>query len=149
MAKPRATKAKRKKGGAEAPVEATPAPKSVPPKANSVAPKPNSVPPKPRSVPPPRAASVRPPPAAEHVPEPPTPSSAARWEERGDKDEYALDLLDRLVRYYGGRASATSSDAMRAAAVVLSTLSLCLTASDEAQLVALARAAREIRKGAG
>jgi hypothetical protein len=132
VAKPRATKSKRKKPASEPLVEATPAPKSVPPKANSA---------------PPRAASVRPPPPSEveQVPEP-TPS-VARWEERGDKDAYALDLLERLVRYYGGRASATSSDAMRSAAVVLSTLSLCLTSSDDEQLTALARAAREIRKG--
>jgi hypothetical protein len=147
VAKPRATKAKRKKAAAEEPSpEAPRAAKSVPPK-------PSSVPPRPRSVPP-RAASVRPPPApaapeVERIIEPPTPSSVGRWEERGDKDAYALDLLERLVRYYGGRASATSSEAIRSAAVVLSTLSLCLAASEDAQLIALARAAREIRKGGG
>ncbi|HVY47915.1 MAG TPA: hypothetical protein VHB21_18635 [Minicystis sp.] len=127
MAKARAAKSKKKAKPDAAAPEKTP----------SVAPaKPRSIPPRARSVPPPAAASV---PA-------PEPSAPARWEERGDKDAYAFDLLERLVRYYGGRASASPGGAMRSVAVVLSTLSLALAADDEAQLAALAAAARAVRK---
>ena len=76
------------------------------------------------------------------------PSVAARWEERDDKDAYAFELLERLVRYYGGRATAGApgAEAMRSAAIVLSTLSLGLATSDDEQLAALSRAARDLRK---
>jgi len=108
--------------------------------------------------PPTVANPARPEPAAESVAVPTLPSSATRaaiqeaaasqrWEERTDKDAYALDLLERLVRYFAGRASATSSEAMRSTAFVLSTLSLGLASEDEEQLVALAGAARGLRKG--
>jgi hypothetical protein len=133
VAKSRATQAKRsKKAAADSP------------KPRAAAAKADSIPPKPRSIPP-KAASVRPPAdSPSDVAEPA--SSVARWEERGEKDAYAFDLLERLVRYYGGRASATSSETMRSVAVVLSTLSLSLAASDDEQLAALARAAKDLRK---
>jgi hypothetical protein len=142
VAKAKATKAKRKE-----PVEKAPPRRAASAKAPSA--KPTSGQGVGRSTRPPPAEGGAPGDLAQGAPDvlvPSPPPSAARWEERADKDAYALDLLERLVRYYGGRASATSSEVMRSAAFVLSTLTLGLATADEEQLAALARAARELRK---
>jgi hypothetical protein len=73
-------------------------------------------------------------------------ADSSRWEQRADKDAYALDLLERLVHYFTGRAQATNSAATHAAAAVLSTVSLGLAADDEELLTRLWQAAREVRR---
>lgn len=75
-------------------------------------------------------------------------AALASWQERADKDAYALDLLDRLTRYFGGRASASAEPTLRAAAEILNALAFGLAAEDVALLDGLRQRARELRHGA-
>src|SRR5579871_4825565 len=79
-----------------------------------------SPPPKPGSRPPPRG-STRPGAGVRSSVAPSTGPESSRWEQRADKDAYALDLLERLVQYFTGRGQATNSAATHAAAAILST----------------------------
>ena len=74
-------------------------------------------------------------------------AASLRWEERSDKDAYALDVLDRLVRYYAGRASASADPAVRAAAEALNAVSFALAAADTELLLSLGAAARQVVHG--
>jgi hypothetical protein len=72
------------------------------------------------------------------------PPASRFWQERADKDSYALDLLDRLTRYFGGRAAASPEVKLRAAAEILNALAFGLAADDDALLDALRQRAREL-----